>query len=343
MQNFDFLNKSALWLLLIALLLLVWFAFIRYQRKKYLKKLGKSEIVNKLQLENSNFRPWLKFLILLTALVLLIIGMANPQFATETKVSSAENGEIIIALDISNSMLSTDNNFRLSRLDLAKNAISKFIDVLKTEKVGLISFAGQAVMQIPITRDYSTFYLMLNSIDPSYISSQGTAIADAIDLACESFSPDKQVSKTIILISDGEDHEGNIDKAIENAKSEGVKIFTVGIGSSAGAPVIINGKPLKDKNGNIVISKLNESILRKIAKQTKGEYLNLSSNINSLKNIYNKLKKTDKQGKVKVAKYEAKFHYFVFPALLLIILEFFILTRENRWLAKINIFEKRKF
>lgn len=343
MQNFDFQNKSALWLLIIILLLIVWFVFIRYQRRKNIKKIGDREVVNKLQLENSNFRPWLKFMILITALALLIIGLANPQFATETKVSSAENGEIIIALDISNSMLSTDNNFRLSRLDLAKNGISKLIDILKQEKLGLITFAGQAVMQIPITRDYSTFYLMLNSIDPSYISSQGTAIADAINLACEAFTPDKQTSKTIILISDGEDHEGDIDQAIENAKAKGIKVFTVGIGTSAGAPIIINGKPLKDSKGNIVISKLNETILKKIAKDTHGEYLNLSSNIDALKIIYDKLKNTDKQGKVKIAKYEAKFDYFVFPALLLIILEFFILTRENRWVSKINIFDKRKF
>ncbi len=336
MNNFEFQHKILLWLLLLIPVFYAIFGYIRYKHRKNIRKLGSNSTVKQLMIENSNFRPWLKFTLLQLALALLIIGLAGPEFATETKVDASTNGEIIIALDISNSMLATDQSSSFSRLYLAKNAVLKLVKKLNTERIGMIVFAGQAVMQIPLTRDYETFNLMLKSIDPSYLTAQGTNIADAINLACESFSPDKNLSKNIIIISDGEDHEGEIDKAIEKAKAAGVRIYTVGIGSPSGAPVIVNGQTLKDKNGNIVISKLNDEILKKISNETKGEYINLLVNSNALNEIYKDITKTDNQGKVKIAKYDQKFHYFVFPALLLLFFEFFILWRENRWLAKIN-------
>jgi Ca-activated chloride channel family protein len=292
-------------------------------------------------LEVSNFRPWAKFSLLMLSLALLIIALARPQFATETKVNANESSEIIIALDISNSMLAKSQNSDFTRLKLAKNAISNLIGNLQNEKVGLVVFAGQAVMQIPITNDYSAFKLILNSINPSYLTAQGTAIADAISISCDAFTPEKNNQRTIIIISDGEDHEGDIEKAIQKAKQNGIKIYTVGIGSPRGNSIIVNGEPLRDKQGNIVISKLNETVLRQIAKETDGQYINFSNNSKALKEIYDKMNNADADGKTKVAKYDEKYHYFVLPALLLIILEFFVLIRTNRWIAKINIFEKK--
>ncbi len=335
-------NVHLFWLLLLIPVFFGLFGFVRYNRRKQLSKLGNTDIVNKLMLETSNFKPWLKFSILMLAMALLIIALARPEFATETKVNANDNSEIIIALDISNSMLADADNMSFSRLKLAKNAISNMIDNLKNEKIGLVVFAGQAVMQIPITRDYGAFKLILNSLEPDYISAQGTDISDAIDLATSSFSPGKDFHKSIIIISDGEDHEGNIEPAIQRAKKDGITIYTIGIGSTRGNPININGKPMTDKNGQIIISKLNEEILRKISKETNGIYINFSGNPRALKDVYEKMTKSDTKGTTKVVKYDEKYHYFVFPALILLIIEFFILNRRNKWIAKINIFEKKE-
>lgn len=339
MQEMIFENPKLFWLLLIIPVFFTWFALMRNNRKKQLTKLGDSTVLKQLMLETSNRRPWFKFSLLMTALALMIIALARPQFATETKVNTNDNSEIIIALDISNSMLANSQLNSFSRLTLAKNAISNMIDNLVNERIGLVVFAGQAVMQIPITNDYSAFKLILKSLQPGYISAQGTAISDAIELSISSFSPEKEFKKSIIIISDGEDHEGDISRAINEAKQNSIPIYTVGIGSKRGDPINIDGQPLTDNKGQIVISKLNEDLLRKIAKGTDGQYVNFAGNAKILNKIYENMKSTDGTGKTKVAKYDEKYHYFIFPALILILLEFFILVRKNRWLAKIKIFD----
>lgn len=340
MEDIIFKNINAFWLLIIIPFLFLIFALIRNIRKKQLNKLGNTKVINQLIIENSNFRPWLKFIILNLALIFLIFALARPQFATETKVKSNENNEIIIAMDISNSMLAKAKKSGLSRLDLSKNAIINLLDNLNNEKVGLVVFAGKAAVQIPITHDYSAFRLILKSINPSYLTAQGTNIAEAIDLSRNAFTPNKNNTKSIIIISDGEDHKGNINAAIDKVKQNGIKVYTVGIGSARGEPIYIKGKVLKDKSDNIVMSKLNETVLRKIAKNTDAEYINFSSNYRALKDIYQKTNKTDENGDTKIAKFDDKYHYFVFPAIILLFIEFFILLRRNRWLSKINIFNK---
>ncbi len=341
MKKFTFDNIEILWTLILVPLFFVIFALLRNRRKNQLKKLGKNDIVKSLMLENSNFRPWLKFSILMLSLSLLIIAAARPSFVSETKVAANENNEIIIALDISNSMLAKSQQSNLSRLILAKNAISNLIDNLHNEKAGMVVFAGKAVMQIPITQDYSAFKLILRSIDPTYISAQGTNLADAINLSINAFTPNKDNQKSIIIISDGEDHEGDINASIEKAKQAGIKVYTVGIGSTRGEPIYLNGQVMKDQTGNIVMSKLNEDVLRQIANGTDAKYINLSSNSKALQDIYKLSNNTDGNGNMKINKKSDKFHYFVFPALLLLILDFFILMRTNRWIAKIDIFDKK--
>jgi len=340
MEEMIFENIRIFWLLLIIPLSIGLFVLLRFSRKKQLAKLGNSEVLKKLMLETSNTRPWLKFSLLMLVFVFLIIALARPQFATETKIDANDNCEIIIALDISNSMLAASKNNTVSRLTLAKKAIDEMINVLGNERVGLIVFAGQAVVQIPITRDYSAFKLILNSLEPGFITAQGTAIADAVELSLNSFSQEEGFSKSIIIISDGEDHEGNVDRVIDLAKKDAVQIFTLGIGSKRGSTIVINGKPLTDKNGEIIVSKLNEDVLRKISAETDGKYANFLGNTKILKDVYKNINKSDKNGKSKVAKYDEKYHYFVIVALFLLLAEFFILMRKNRWLAKIRIFEK---
>ncbi|MEA3450352.1 MAG: VWA domain-containing protein [Bacteroidota bacterium] len=342
MEEMIFENIRIFWLLLIIPISFGLFVLLRFSRKKQLAKLGSSEVLKKMMIETSNARPWLKFSLLMLVFVFLIIALARPQFATETKIDANENVEIIIAIDISNSMLAASKNVNVSRLTLAKTAIDEMINVLENERVGLIVFAGQAVVQIPLTRDYSAFRLILNSLEPGFISAQGTAIGDAIELSLNSFSQEEGFNKSIIIISDGEDHEGNIDRIIDLAKKDAVQIFTLGIGSKRGSSIIIDGKPLTDKNGKIIVSKLNEDILRKISKETDGKYSNFLGNTKVLKDVYKNMNKSDKNGKSKVAKYDEKYHYFVIIALFFLLVEFFILTRKNRWIAKIRIFEKIK-
>jgi len=340
MEDIIFQNSKIFWLLLTIPLLFGSYIFLRFARKKQLKLLGNPRITQTLMHEKSRIRPWFKFGILLISVTLLIIALARPQFVTETKINANENNEIIIALDISNSMLAKSQNTSLTRLDYAQNAIINLTENLNNEKIGMVVFAGKAVMQVPITHDYSAFKLILRSIDPTYISAQGTDLADAINLSVNAFSPNDNIQKTIIIISDGENHQGNIDNAIENAANNGIKIFTVGIGSIRGEPIYLNGELLKNNNGDVVMSKLNETILKQIASETDAEYINFSDNSRALKDIYSDTNKTDASGKTSVAKFDDKYHYFVFPALLLLIFEFFILIRKNRWLAKIKIFDK---
>ena len=339
-MEITFGNTEYLWALLALPVFFVLFVLLRMNRRKQLKKLGNVAVTNALLIEVSNFRPWLKFSVLITALGLLLFAFSRPQFVTETKVGASENNEIIIALDISNSMLASTDKGSFSRLEMAKNAIYKLIENLNHEKLGLVVFAGQAVMQIPITHDYSAFQVILKSISPSFITAQGTTLGDAIDLSISSFSPEDKNQKLLIIISDGEDHEGDIEQYTKKAKQEGIKIYTVGIGSTRGTPIYIDGSVLKDESDEIVMSKLNETILRTIAKNTDGEYSKFDNKAQALKHIYEKMSKTDAEGNVRIAKYDEKYYYFVFPALLLLLLDFFILKRKNRWLQKLNIFKK---
>ena len=207
--------------------------------------------------------------------------------------------------------------------------------------VGLIGFAGQAVMLIPITKDYNAFKLIIRSLNPTYLSAQGTNIADAINLALNSFSTSENSQKYIILISDGEDHQGNIEQACEDAIKKGIKIYTLGIGTTRGEPIYIDNVPFKDKDDNVVITKLNETILLKIAKSTNADYHNLSTNTRAIETIMNQIQNNEKDGKTKVAKMDDKFHYFLFPALILLFFEILILNRQNRWLASLKIFQKK--
>lgn len=341
MKQLTFANPQLLWLLIIVPILLLAFTTLRIYRNKQLAKLGKQEIVRKLSLETVRYKPWLKFLLLMISLVLIIISLARPQFVSQTKINANENIEIFFALDISNSMLAQLPNNTITRIDFAKSLISKSIDKFTIHKLGLIGFAGQAVMLIPITKDYNAFKLIIRSLNPTYLTAQGTNIADAINLALNSFSESENSQKYIILISDGEDHQGNIEQATQEALNKGIKIYTLGIGSTRGEPIYIDNVPFKDKDGNVVITKLNEAILLKIAKTTNANYYNLSTNTRAIETIINQIQSNQKDGKTKIAKMDDKFHYFLLPALFLLFFEIFILNRQNRWLASLKIFQKK--
>ena len=272
------------------------------------------------------------------AISFIIIALARPQFGSQLKEVTSRGAEVIIALDISNSMLARENNSKLNRLEKAKNTINNIINDLDNDKIGLIVFAGEAYMQVPLTADYSAIKMMLSSVNPGYITAQGTEINIAIDLAINSFSPTYNKDKTIIIISDGENHEAKIERSIKLAEKQKIIIHTIGIGSTKGNPIPdpdYSKNYLKDRTGEVIVSKLNESMLADIAKSGNGVYVNINKNPSSYKQITRRINSSEKGQITTFAKYDDKYHYFIFIALIFLIIEFFFLNRKNRWLNKI--------
>ena len=341
-EGFQFQNSEYLYGLIIIPFLTLLFVIFLINKNKAFKKFGKIKVISALMPDFSYGRPILKFLMLNFALLLIIIAIARPQFGTQLKEVKTKSAEVVIALDISNSMLTKDKKNGISRLKYAKNIINKIINNLQNDRVALVVFAGEAYLQVPLTSDYAALRMILSSIEPDFITAQGTAIADAINLSSNSFSPTNKSSKTIIVISDGENHEGNIEAVINEAKNNTIVIHTIGIGSAKGNPIPDPKNPnnyIKNKAGEIVVSKLNEEMLFNIAKQCNGHYVNAIKNSNSLKQIFNSINKSEKSEITTYAKYDEKYHYFIFIALILVFIEFLFLSRKNKWLKKIKLFK----
>jgi Ca-activated chloride channel family protein len=313
------------------------------RKKKALKRLGDTNLVNGLVPEMSRIRPVIKFVLQLTAFLSGVIMIARPQFGSKIEDVKKQGVEVIIALDVSNSMLAED--IQPDRLTRAKQAISRLVDDLENDKIGLIVFAGDAYIQIPITTDYISAKMFLSAINPNMVPKQGTAIGAAINLGVRSFSPGEGKSKAMIIITDGENHEDDPVKAAEEASKAGIIIHTVGIGSSNGVPIpmLINGKKdyLKDRDGNIVVTKLDEDILKKIALSTNGNYVRASNSNIGLDEIYDQIKKMKKQDleSTMYTEYNDQFQIFAAIAFFLLIADYMIMERKNRRLANIRLFK----
>jgi len=269
--------------------------------------------------------------------------LSRPQFGSKIEDVKKQGVEVIIALDVSNSMLAED--IQPDRLTRAKQAISRLVDNLDNDKIGLIVFAGDAYIQIPITTDYISAKMFLSAINPNIVPKQGTAIGAAINLGIKSFSPGEGKSKAMIIITDGENHEDDPVKDAEEASKAGIVIHTIGIGSTEGVPIpmIINGKKdyLKDVNGNTVVTKLDEEILKKIALSTNGNYVRASNSNIGLDEIFSGIKKMKKQDleSTMYTEYNDQFQIFAAIALFLLLVDFFIMERKNRRLANIRVFK----
>jgi Ca-activated chloride channel family protein len=313
-------------------------------KKKSIRKFGNPEVVSQLMPDISGVRSHLKFVILTLALIIMIFAISGPQFGSKLKEIKRKGIEIIIALDISNSMLAED--IKPDRLERSKQAILRLLDQLENDRIGLIVFAGDAYTQVPITTDYDGTRMFLNNINTDIVSRQGTAIDKAIRLASNSFSPDAEANKAIIIISDGENHEGDAIQAAEQANEKGIKIYTIGMGSQGGAPIPVKGayyqkEFLKDRQGNVVTSKLNSKMLSQIAVAGGGKYYHATSTNAGLNKLFNDLDKLDKvEIDTKVySEYEEQFPVLVWMALALIVLNFLILERKNKWLKNIKIYK----
>jgi Ca-activated chloride channel family protein len=343
MQLFRFANPEYLYLLLLLPVVVLLWILNEYRKRRAMLRFGKVEMVKKLIPELSKTRPAIKFIFQLEFLFLAIFLLARPQFGSKLKEVKRQGVEVIIALDVSNSMLAED--IQPSRLERAKQAISRLVENLDNDKIGLIIFAGNAYTQIPVTTDYISAKMFLSTIGPEMVPQQGTAIGSAIDLGMRSFSPGIGRSKAMVVITDGENHEDDPVSMAKEASASGIIIFTIGIGSSEGVPISLtsNGKKdyLKDAEGNTVITKLDENILKEIAMASNGRYVKASNSSTGLDEIYNeikKLKKQDLEGKM-FTEYNDQFQIFAGAALFFLLIDFLIMDRKNRRFSNLRIFK----
>lgn len=329
-------------LVLIPLLAVIRFLMVQ-QQKKRLRKFGDRDLVRQLMPDVSRFRPLVKFTLLLAALALLIVMIARPQFGTKINKEKRTGIETIIAMDISNSMLAED--VAPSRLDRSKMMVENLVDNFSNDKIGLIVFAGDAFIQLPITSDYVSAKMFLSSIEPSMIATQGTDIAKAISMASNSFTQQEGVGKAIIVITDGEDHEGGATEAAKAAKEKGMRVFVLGVGSPKGAPIPTgNGDYMKDNTGQTVMTGLNEDMCREIAQAGGGAYIHVENNSNAQEQLNEEL---DKLAKKEIestiySDYDEQFQAVGVLVLLLLIIEICILEIKNPILKNIALFKRKQ-
>ena len=341
---FRFEDPIYLWLLvLIPILALIRFISYRNQKKR-LRKFGDPKLLKSLMPDVSRFRPMVKFWLLQAALALLIVMLARPQMGTKISQEKRTGIETIIAMDISNSMRAED--IVPSRLDRSKMMVENLVDHFNNDKIGLIVFAGDAFVQLPITSDYVSAKMFLSSIDPSMIATQGTDLAAAINMATNSFTQEEGIGKAIIVITDGEDHEGGALEAAEAAKKKGMRVYVLGVGSANGAPIPIpgTGDYMKDNTGNTVMLALNEDMCKQVAAAGGGVYIHVENNSAAQQQLDNELDKLSKKetSTTVYSDFDEQFQAFGILALLLLIIEICILDRRNPLLKRISLFGSRK-
>jgi len=338
---FRFEHIEILYLLAAIPVFVALFAFALRKKNKAIKEFGDAELINQLMPMVSYRRPVYKFAIAMLAFAFIVIGIAGPQFGSKLKKVKRKGVELVIALDVSNSMLA--NDIKPNRLAKSKSAISRLVSKMGEDKIGLIVFAGEAYTQLPITTDYSSARLFLSSIDTEIVPVQGTAIGSAINLATKSFTPDTKASRAIVVITDGENHQDDAVAAATAAREQGIIVHTIGMGLPQGAPIPIKGSLgqfHQDGEGNVVVSRLDEDMLKKIAAAGEGAYIranNTRVGLNALFKEINKMDKTMLESKV-YSDYIERFQYFIAVGLFLLLLDFLILGRKNKRIMKIKLF-----
>lgn len=335
---FRFANIEFLYLLLLVPVFVVLFELMVARRRKALAQFGSQSALRRLAPDMSIAKLRWKFWIFVVAVALVVVAVARPQAGSKLREVEREGVEIMVAIDVSNSMLASD--FSPNRLERTKYAISRVIEGLSEERIGVVVFAGDAYVQLPITSDYLTARNFVERISPTQVTKQGTAIGAAIDLATSAFSSDSEGSRVVVLVTDGENHEDDALAAAERAAEKGVQVYTIGIGTPEGAPINIGDDFVRDDKGEIVVSKLDETTLQKIAATTGGAYIRATAASVGVQEIVDKINRTEKS-KFKTEifeEYDEKFHIPLVAALVLLLVELVILPRRNRVLARFNLF-----
>ena len=339
---FRFAHPYFLYLLIVVPLLVAMFVYVTYQQKIRLREFGNPDLLKRLMPNASIIRPQLKFYTLMVVLVLMIVALARPQFGSKLQTAKKQGVEAMIVLDVSNSMMAQD--IQPNRLERSKLILSKLIDDMVDDKIGLIVFAGDAFVQLPITTDNVSAKMFLSSINPNLVPRQGTAIGTAIDLAIQSFGPNEsEAGRTIIVITDGENHEDDAVGAAKLAQEKGITVNVVGMGTPEGTPIPVGGTMSfrKDKDGNVVVTKLNETMCRQIAEAGSGIYVRADNSNTALKVVSGQIGEMQK-GNLETksyAEYDEKFYIFVWIALFLLVIEFYVFNRQNKALNKIKWFD----
>lgn len=336
---FRFAEPQYLYILIILPILVAVFVIYRRAQRKRLARFGDMEIIAQLMPEASPRRVRNKFILLMVVFALLIAALAQPQFGAKLREVKRSGVEIMLAVDVSRSMLAED--FKPNRLERTKNAVSRLVEQLEKDRVGMVVFAGDAFIQLPITSDYVSAKTFIRTISPDIVPVQGTSLSKAIELASRSFSEQSQKSRAIILVSDGESHDDDPIAAAQAAKEKGIVIYTVGIGTPEGAPIAIDGEMMKDDEGNMVVTKLSEETLQQIAVLTGGTYIRATNQSVGLEEILKRIKAMEQQefSSLAFAEYNDQFHYLVALALALLLFEFVMIDRKNRILSRISIFK----
>ncbi|HHN48281.1 MAG TPA: VWA domain-containing protein, partial [Bacteroidales bacterium] len=322
--------------------MLVFFLWFMHWKRSTLRKYGEFVVISRLIPDMSKAKHWFKFIVLILALVFMIVGIANPQIGSQLEKEERKGVDIIIALDVSNSMLAED--IRPNRIERARQAVNRFIDRLSDDRIGLIVFAGRAYPLLPLTNDYAAAKMFLTNATTDIVPVQGTSIADAIDLAIRSF-PQGPQGKALVIITDGEDHEGNVIEKAEEAYKREITVHTIGIGSVQGVPIPLYRNNVRvgfraTRDGQTVMTRLNETMLQQIAAAGNGVYVRATNAQFGLTWIFdeiNKMEKGEFEAKA-FAEFESRFYYFLYLALILLIIELIVYERSSRWLRKFSRF-----
>ena len=337
---FKFATPNALFLYILLLFVVGVYFYACFRRKSALRKYGDFELLSAMMPEVSGHRPAVKFWITFTALCFVVLLIARPQFGSKMETVTRQGIETVIALDISNSMLAED--VAPNRLEKSKNIISKLVESFSDDKVGLIVFAGDAFIQLPITSDFISAKMFLESIDPGLIARQGTNIKAAIDMATRSFTPKEGVGKAIIIITDGENHEGGAKEAAKAAAEKGMMVYVMGVGSPEGSPISAGrtGEFRRDKQGNVIITKLNEQMCQEIAAAGNGVYIRIDNTNNAQRFLQ---KEIDKLAKADIetttySEYNEQFMVMAWIAFILLLLEMLLMVKKNPRFKDFNLF-----
>jgi Ca-activated chloride channel homolog len=342
---FRLAHSSFLYLLLVIPLLTALLVFFMLWRKKALQKFGEYPLIMQLMPEYSRNRLIFKFILLMIGYAFLIMALVDPQSGSKLEKVQRKGIDLMIALDVSNSMLAQD--ITPNRLERAKQEISKLIDQLDGDRLGIVIFAGKAYTQLPITTDYAAAKMFLSTINTNSVSVQGTAIGEAVQFSENSFGQSK-ANKAIIIITDGEDHEGDVIEPAEAVAKKGITIYTIGMGLPDGAPIpVFNGAIQtgfkKDREGNVIVSRLDETLLQQIAVAGKGLYIRANNSEVGLQKVLNEINKIQKSeiDNRQYSDYEDLFQYFIAFSLIFLIFELSVYDKKNQWFSRFKPFDKK--
>lgn len=340
-------EKIYLYFLAVIPIIVILFLVNLYWKRKKQLEFGDVELVKKLSPEKSVFKPVLKITVLLLALASLIIGLANPKIGSKMETVKREGIDVVFAIDVSKSMLAED--MAPNRLDKTKQIVSQIINQLGSDRIGMVAYAGSAFPVLPITTDYGVAKMYLQGMNTDMVSSQGTSLEEAIKLSANYFDKGNATNKLIILISDGEDHSDGVDGAIEEALKIKAKVITIGVGTEKGGPIPIKRNGVvenfkRDQNDEVVVTKMNQEILKQIGKGTKGGYVyggNTKDVLDYVKNALDNIEKTEFET-TQVADFQSQFQWFLGIAFALLFIDIFLLERKTGWISKLNLFNEKE-